>query len=39
MLKWILNVPANASARSAYVVSYGVHVNRAKDVEMSGLPE
>lgn len=39
LLKWWLNVPANASGKSSYVLTYGVHINRAKDVEMTPLPE
>jgi uncharacterized protein (TIGR02231 family) len=39
LLKWILSVPASASGTSAYIVSYGVEINRAKDIEPSPLPE
>jgi uncharacterized protein (TIGR02231 family) len=39
MLKWILNVLPSASGSSAYVVSYSVEINRAKDIEISALPE
>ncbi len=39
LLKWILNVPAGAAGRSAHVVSYGVRINRAKDLQMTPLPE
>jgi uncharacterized protein (TIGR02231 family) len=39
LLKWIIDVPAGSSGRSAHVVSYGVHVDRAKGVELTPLPE
>ena len=42
LLKWILNVPTSgggAGSKQAYSVSYGVHINRAKDVETSALPD
>jgi uncharacterized protein (TIGR02231 family) len=39
LLKWILNVPVSASGQSAYTMSYGVRIDRAKDVEMTPLPE
>jgi uncharacterized protein (TIGR02231 family) len=39
LLKWILNVPANAAGQSAYLVTYGVEINRAKDLQITPLPE
>jgi uncharacterized protein (TIGR02231 family) len=39
LLKWGLSIAANASGRNAAVVTYGVRINRAKDVEMTNLPE
>jgi uncharacterized protein (TIGR02231 family) len=39
ILKWWLNVPAGARGSAPFVVTYGVRVNRAKDVEITPLPE
>lgn len=39
ILKWWLSVPASARALTPYEVTYGVRVNRSKDVEMTPLPE
>jgi uncharacterized protein (TIGR02231 family) len=39
LLKWWLSVPAGASERNAYVVSWTVRIDRAKDVQMTPLPE
>jgi uncharacterized protein (TIGR02231 family) len=39
ILKWWLNIPANARGASPYVVTFNVSVNRSKDVEMTPLPE
>ena len=38
LLKWILNVPTTAG-QSAFTIGYGVQINRAKDVELTNLPE
>lgn len=39
LLKWILNVPAGATGNKALLVTYGVEINRGKDIEMTPLPE
>ncbi len=39
LLKWLLNIPATAKGKTAQIVTYGVRINRAKDVEMTPLPE
>lgn len=39
LLKWLLNVPAGATGRSAVAVTFGVRINRAKDIQMTPLPE
>lgn len=39
LLKWALSIPANASGKNAAAVTYGVRINRGKDVNMTGLPE
>lgn len=39
LLKWVLSLPANASGKNALVITYGVRINRAKDVETTPLPE
>ena len=39
LMKWMLNVPASASGGAAMAVMWGVEVNRAKDLEMTPLPE
>lgn len=39
LLKWLLAVPASATGSKASVITYGVRVNRAKDVETTPLPE
>ncbi len=39
LLKWVLNVPAAASGKSAFVVTYGVQINRPKDLAITPLPE
>jgi uncharacterized protein (TIGR02231 family) len=39
LMKWVLNVPASATGKTPQVVSYGVRINRAKDVHMTPLPE
>lgn len=39
LLKWSLAIPAGAAGKSAAAVTWGVRINRAKDVEMTALPE
>ena len=39
LLKWLLTLPATSSGKNALVVSYGVRMNRAKDIETTPLPE
>jgi len=39
LMKWMLSLPAGATGRNAFAVMYGLRVNRAKDVEMTPLPE
>jgi uncharacterized protein (TIGR02231 family) len=39
LLKWLLTLPANSSGKNALVITYGVRINRAKDVETTPLPE
>jgi uncharacterized protein (TIGR02231 family) len=39
LLKWILNIAAGASGNSAYTLTYGVHIDRAKDIDLTPLPE
>jgi uncharacterized protein (TIGR02231 family) len=39
MLKWDLRIPANASGKSAEVVTYQLTVDRAADVKHTPLPE
>ena len=39
LLKWILNIPADSRGANAYAAVYQVHINRAKDVEITPLPE
>lgn len=39
LLKWWLAVPASSRERNALAVSWRVRINRAKDIEMTPLPE
>lgn len=39
LLKWVASVPAGSTGKSAFVTTYGVRVHRAKDVQMTRLPE
>ncbi len=39
LLKWLLSVPASATGANAARITYGVEINRAKDVTMTPLPE
>jgi uncharacterized protein (TIGR02231 family) len=39
LLKWWLSVPAGASERNAFVISWGVQIDRAKDVQVTPLPD
>jgi len=39
ILKWLLNVPAGATGPNAFVVTYGVRMDHAKDVKTTGVPE
>lgn len=39
LLKWNLIIPTTAQAPKPFVVSYGVRINRAKDIELTGLPQ
>ena len=39
ILKWWLTIPATARGSSPFEILYSVRVNRAKDVEMTPLPE
>lgn len=39
LLKWDLAIPAATASNSAFVVEYGVRINRAKTVSVSGLPD
>jgi uncharacterized protein (TIGR02231 family) len=39
LLKWVLSVPATATGNSAMTVTWGVRVNRAKNVDMTPLPD
>ena len=39
LMKWWLHIPAGATGQNAKVITYGVRIDRAKDVEMTELPE
>ncbi len=39
LLKWVLNIPAGATGATSFVITYGVKVHRARNVEMTRLPE
>jgi uncharacterized protein (TIGR02231 family) len=39
LLKWMLNVPADAQGNQAKVVAFAIEVSRDKDVETTPLPE
>jgi uncharacterized protein (TIGR02231 family) len=39
LLKWWLSVPAGASERNAFVISWSVQIDRAKDVQVTPLPD
>jgi uncharacterized protein (TIGR02231 family) len=39
LLKWLVNIPASAKGNNAAIISYGIEINRGKDVEMTPLPE
>ena len=39
LLKWWLTVPATARDRNPMLVTYGVRIDRAKDVQTTPLPE
>lgn len=38
-LKWLVQVPAGATGKNAFAITYGVRVDHAKDVRTTGLPE
>ena len=39
LLKWVLSIPSTATGNSAVAVTWGVRINRAKNVEMTPLPD
>jgi uncharacterized protein (TIGR02231 family) len=39
LLKWVLSTPATATGKSALAVTYGVHISRDKDIEITPLPD
>ena len=39
LLKWELTIPANTQDENATIVEFGVRVVRAKEVDVTGLPE
>ncbi len=39
LLKWDLAIPAATTSNSVFVVEYGVRINRAKTISVSGLPD
>ena len=39
LLKWLVNIPAGATGTNEAFINYGVEINRAKDIEMTPLPE
>ena len=39
LLKWDLAIPAATASNSVFVVEYGVRINRAKTISVSGLPD
>jgi len=39
LLKWWLTIPASSRDRSAAMVNWSLRIDRAKDVQMTGLPE
>ena len=39
LMKWWLQIPAGATGSNAKTITYGVSIDRAKDVEMTELPE
>lgn len=39
LLKWLVPIRAGATGNAAHIITYGVRINRARDVEMTPLPE
>ncbi len=39
LLKWRLAVPTTAQGAAALVVEFGVRINRAKNIDLTGLPD
>lgn len=39
LLKWMLAIPAESRGAAPFVVSYGLRISRAKDVQMTPLPD
>ena len=39
LLKWSLGIPVNRQGVNAFVLNYGIRINRAKDVDMTPLPD
>jgi len=39
LLRWDLNIPANMTGDSSFVLSWRVEISRGKDIEMTALPE
>ncbi len=39
LLRWDFNIPTVSQGANAFAVTYGVRINRAKDTEMTPLPE
>ena len=39
LLRWDLNIPANMTGDSSFVLSWRVEISRGKDIEMTPLPE
>jgi uncharacterized protein (TIGR02231 family) len=39
LLKWRLGVPASAQGQAALMIGFGVRINRAKNIDLTGLSE
>ena len=39
LLKWIVQVPAGATGRNAFAITYGLRIEHPKDLDITALPE
>ena len=39
LLKWVLSIPSRATANTVFTLTYGIDVDRPKEIKMTQLPE